>query len=54
MLISFFNILVHSRDGWTSVVPTGLVLSAIVVLILLFTAWMGGSLVYRHGVGGKQ
>jgi uncharacterized membrane protein len=54
MLLSFVNILVHSRDGWTSVVPTGLVLSAIVVLILLFTGWVGGELVYRHRVGVKQ
>ena len=35
----------------TSVVPWGLVLSAAVVLILLFTGWMGWSMVYRHGVG---
>jgi uncharacterized membrane protein len=54
MLLSFVNILVHSRDGWTSVFPTGLILSAFVVLILLFTGWMGGSLVYRHRVGVKQ
>jgi uncharacterized membrane protein len=33
------------------VVPWGLVLSAVVVLILLFTGWMGWSMVYRHGVG---
>jgi uncharacterized membrane protein len=43
--------LVHTRDAWTSVVPLGLVLSAAVVLILLFTGWMGWSMVYRHGVG---
>lgn len=54
MLLSFVNIFVHSRDGWTSVVPTGLILSAVVVLILLFTGWMGGSLVYRHRVGVQQ
>lgn len=54
MLLSLVNILVHSRDGWTSVIPTGLILSAIVVLILLVTGWLGGSLVYRHRVGVKQ
>jgi uncharacterized membrane protein len=42
---------VHSRDAWTSVVPTGLILSAATVVILMITAWLGGSLVYRYGVG---
>jgi uncharacterized membrane protein len=51
MVLATFNMLVHSRDAWTSIVPTGLILSAVVVLILLFTGWMGGSLVYRHHVG---
>lgn len=51
LILSFFNALVHSRDAWTSVVPTGLILSAVVVVIILFTAWMGWSLVYRHHVG---
>jgi uncharacterized membrane protein len=35
MLLSLFNVLVHGRDGWTSVVPTGLILSAAVVFVLL-------------------
>jgi len=51
LVIAIFNMFVHSRDAWTSIVPTGLVLSAVTVLILLVTAWLGGSLVYRHGVG---
>ncbi|NTH49334.1 DUF2231 domain-containing protein [Agrobacterium rhizogenes] len=54
LILSFFNALVHSRDAWTSVVPTGLILSAVVVVIILFTAWMGWSLVYRHHVGADQ
>jgi uncharacterized membrane protein len=49
--LAVVNLFVHSRDAWTSVVPTGLLLSAIVVLILLFTGWMGWSLVYVHRVG---
>jgi uncharacterized membrane protein len=32
-------------------VPTGLILSALVVLILLVTGWNGWTMVYRHGVG---
>jgi len=51
LTLAIFNMLIHSRDGWTSVVPTGLILSALVVLILLFTGWMGGAMVYRHRVG---
>ena len=51
LVLATLNMLVHSRDAWTSVVPTGLILSAVVVLILLFTGWMGWSMVYRHHVG---
>ena len=51
LVLATLNALVHSRDAWTSVVPTGLILSAIVVLILPVTGWLGWSMVYRHGVG---
>jgi uncharacterized membrane protein len=51
MVLATLNMLVHTRDAWTSVVPWGLILSAAVVLILLVTGWLGGTLVYRHGVG---
>lgn len=50
MILSLVNAFVHSRDGWQAVVPTGIILSGIVVLILLVSAWLGGSMVYRHGV----
>jgi uncharacterized membrane protein len=36
-LLSLLNVFVHSRDGYTAVVPTGLTLSAIVVAILLLS-----------------
>jgi uncharacterized membrane protein len=36
LILATCNMLVHSRDGWTSVVPTGL---------------MGWAMVYRHHVG---
>ncbi|EIM30604.1 DUF2231 domain-containing protein [Microvirga lotononidis] len=49
--LSLLNAFVHSRDAWTSVVPTGLVLSAVVVLLMLVTGWLGWSMVYRHRVG---
>jgi uncharacterized membrane protein len=54
LVLSFFNALVHTRDAWTSVVPTGLSLSIVVVLILPVTGWLGWTMVYRHGVGAVQ
>ncbi len=51
LVLATLNMFVHSRDAWTSVVPWGLALSALVVLILLFTVWMGRSMVYRYRVG---
>src|SRR5580658_5526887 len=51
LILSIFNCLIHTRDAYTSVVPTGLILSALVVVILLVTGWNGWALVYRHGVG---
>lgn len=51
LLLSLWNVFVHTHDGYTSVVPTGLTLSALVVLILLVTGWNGWAMVYRHGVG---
>ena len=52
LILATLNMLVHSRDAWTSVVPQGLVLSALVVILLLFTGWMGWSMVYGYRVGG--
>jgi len=51
LILSLFNVFIHSRDGYTSVVPTGLILSTLVVLILLVTGWNGWAMVYRHRVG---
>jgi uncharacterized membrane protein len=52
--LSLINVFVHSRDAYTSVVPTGLILSAAVVLILLVTGWNGAALVHRYGVGVRN
>jgi uncharacterized membrane protein len=51
LVLSFFNALIHTRDAWTSVVPTGLILSTVVVLIMAVTGWLGWTMVYRDGVG---
>lgn len=52
VLLSLINAFVHSRDGYTAVVPTGLMLSGLVVVVLLLTAWVGMALANRSRVGG--
>ena len=47
LALALVNAFVHSRDGYTAVVPTGLLLSGLVVLILMLTNWTGWSLSYR-------
>jgi uncharacterized membrane protein len=54
LVLAFFNTLVHTRDAWTSVVPTGITLSLITVLILPFTGWLGWSLVDRRVAVAKN
>lgn len=40
-VLAVVNVFVHSRDGYTAVVPEGMALSIIVVLLMLAAAWMG-------------
>ncbi|TGQ62640.1 MAG: DUF2231 domain-containing protein [Mesorhizobium sp.] len=54
LVLAIVNMLVHTRDAWTSIVPWGLILSAVVVLILLVTGWLGWAMVYRHHVGVEE
>lgn len=49
VVLELGNWYLRYRGG--SVVPTGLILSLVVVLILLFTGWKGWEMVYRHKVG---
>jgi uncharacterized membrane protein len=39
LIVATFNAFVHTRDAWTSVVPWGLGLSAIVVFVALVAGW---------------
>jgi uncharacterized membrane protein len=49
VLLSLLNVFVHSRDGYTAVVPTGVTLSAIVVAILLvYSVTAGWTLTHRR------
>ena len=52
-ILALINAFVHSRDGYTAVVPTGLTLSALVVVILLFTSWMGWISAHRDNAGAS-
>lgn len=54
VLISLVNVLVHSRDGYTAVVPTGLTLSALVFVILLAATSSGWALTFPHRLGADR
>ncbi|MEI9931817.1 MAG: DUF2231 domain-containing protein [Rhizomicrobium sp.] len=40
-VLSIFNEFIHTRDGWTTVVPTGITLSAIVTVLLVVAGFRG-------------
>jgi uncharacterized membrane protein len=46
-ILSIVNVLVHTRDAWTSVVPTGITLSAMVTALLLFAGIRGWTVTAR-------
>ena len=52
VLLALTNAFVHSRDGYTAVVPMGLMLSGLVIVVLLLTAAVSTALANRHRVGG--
>jgi uncharacterized membrane protein len=54
ILLSLVNVLVHSRDGYTAVVPTGLTLSGLVFVILLAATSAGWAFSSPHRVGADK
>ena len=50
-LLSLINAFVHSRDAWTSVVPQGILLSAISAILLLIAGARGWSLATSRANG---
>jgi uncharacterized membrane protein len=52
-LLSFVNAFVHSRDAWTSVVPQGILLSAVSTVLLLIAAARGWSLAVGRVAGER-
>ncbi|MBB5755144.1 DUF2231 domain-containing protein [Prosthecomicrobium pneumaticum] len=51
LLLASFNSLVHARDGWTAVVPTGLVVSVVTILVMILTDRLSRSVVLRRRPG---
>jgi uncharacterized membrane protein len=51
VLIALYNFYIRYENGAAMVSSPGVILSALVVLILLFTGWKGWEMVYRHRVG---
>jgi uncharacterized membrane protein len=42
LLLATLNSLIHTADGWTAVMPYGLVTSIATVLAMIFTSFVGG------------
>jgi uncharacterized membrane protein len=55
-ILSIANVLIHSRDAWTSVVPQGISISAIVAALLLVMGFRGWSVtaVRAPAEGGRR
>jgi uncharacterized membrane protein len=51
VLIQLFNLYRRIGADPSVIAPTGVVLSLIATLLLLFNGWMGWQMVYRHRVG---
>jgi uncharacterized membrane protein len=52
-LISLINAFVHSRDAWTSVVPQGILLSAVSAILLLLAAARGWNIATSRAPGDR-
>jgi uncharacterized membrane protein len=50
LMVGLLDNFVHSRDAWTSVVPDGLIVSAILVVLILATVWLSARASYRQAV----
>jgi uncharacterized membrane protein len=43
LLLGLLNAFIHSRDGWTAVVPEGIILSGVTALLLILVAFLGAA-----------
>jgi uncharacterized membrane protein len=53
VVIELANLLLRLNNS-AFIASTGVYLSGLVVLILLYSGWKGGDLVYRHGMGVRD
>lgn len=53
LVVSLFNAFIHSRDAWTSVVPTGLILSVVATVLIVINACLGFAIL-RQRIGGLE
>jgi uncharacterized membrane protein len=53
VVIEIVNLFLRLHDD-AAIGNIGVYLSAIVVLILVYSGWKGGDLVYRHGIGVRD
>ncbi|QBQ53669.1 DUF2231 domain-containing protein [Nitrosococcus wardiae] len=51
LLLALINWLLRLGEPVASILPWGLLLSALTTVILLVTGWYGGELAYRHKIG---
>lgn len=51
VVLEAVNLFLRYAGGVDVVGSTGVIISGVVVLLLLFTGWKGGELVFRHRVG---
>lgn len=51
VLIQAYSWYARYTEGTVAVMPKGLILSAVAVVLMLFTGWMGWQMVYRDHVG---
>ena len=50
VVFELVNLFIRLRSD-QQIPHTGIILSVVVVLILLYSGWKGGALVFRHGIG---
>ena len=53
LVLAFVNFYVRlsAESVADSILPAGILLSAVIAGLLMYTGWKGGEMVYRHGVG---
>jgi uncharacterized membrane protein len=53
VVLELVNFVLRLKDP-ESIGSVGVYISAVVVLILLYSGWKGGDLVFKHGVGVRD